>query len=137
MKRYQNDINIISYNNKDMIKNTWKYLKDVDNTNIEYKVQGFDDLVEEEEQNVNKKIIPDKYINSDSELSDYETDTEQDDKSSHVEIKIKNKTYIMEGNKLYGITEKKQKGQYCGSYINGKIIKPSNDNEIDVNEIDV
>lgn len=25
MKRYQNDINIMSYNNKDMIKNTWKY----------------------------------------------------------------------------------------------------------------
>ncbi len=120
LKRYQNDINIISYNNKDMVKNTWKYLKEVDNANVEYKVQGFDDLVEEEKLKV-KKLIPDIYSNSDSELSD----SELDDSLSPVEIKIKNKTYIMEGNKLYHITESKQKGLFCGSYVDGKIIKPS------------
>jgi len=128
MKRYQNDINIISYNNKDMVKNTWKYLKEVDNSSVEYKVQGFDDLVEEEDLHTNKKLIPDEYIDSDSDFSD--SDSEQEDKFNPVEIKIKNKTYIMEGNKLYQITGKKQKGKYCGSYIDGKIIKPNN--EIDL-----
>ncbi len=140
LKRYQNDINIISYNNKDMVKNTWKCLKEVDNTNVEYKVQGFDDLVKEEEEEGNKvkttmKLIPDTYNDSDSELSDSELSeiSENDDILSPVEIKIKNKTYIMEGNKLYYITNTNQKGQLCGFYIDGKIIKSTLKNkEIDV-----
>lgn len=48
MKRYQNDINLISYNNKDLIQETWKRLKSIDFEENEYygdKPKGFDDLI--------------------------------------------------------------------------------------------
>ena len=50
MKRYQNDINLISYNNKDLIQETWKRLKSIDFEENEYygdKPKGFDDLINE------------------------------------------------------------------------------------------
>jgi len=53
-KRYQSDINLISYNNKDMIKETLKSLKPIgniversDDDNEYYEVRGFDDLIAE------------------------------------------------------------------------------------------
>ncbi len=61
IKRYQNDINIISYNNKDMVKETWNslkhnlnqkdtFIKSIDKEELEHykdKPLGFDDLIEE------------------------------------------------------------------------------------------
>jgi hypothetical protein len=55
MKRYQNDINLISYNNKELIKETWKNLKPIDeDEEAEYygdKPKGFNDLIEKIPEN--------------------------------------------------------------------------------------
>ena len=141
MKRYQNDINILSYNNKDMIKDTWKNLKPVEVKELEpkYKVMGFDDLVEEieKESSTNNKTQQTKSINdynsSDSELSESDDETSESDCEEtigFVEIKINNKKYIMEGNKLFAITKTNGKGKLCGIYSNGKIRKTNKEIEI-------
>ncbi len=149
MKRYQNDINIMSYNNKDMIKNTWKCLKEIDLTNQEqeeYKIKGFDDLVQELEQNqqiqqtsnsvkptkLKARLIP-QDDSSDSELSSDDSDNVEsdDDEPSPIEIKIKNKTYIMEGSNLFTILPNGNKGDFQGIYSNGKI-KKTQPKDIDV-----
>lgn len=135
MKRYQNDINILSYNNKEMVKDTWKKLKEVDKVDVKeskYKVMGFDDLVEEieRENNATNKIQQTKSINdydsSDSDFSESDIDSIESDCEEtigFVEIKINNKKYIMEGNKLFTITKTNEKGKLCGIYVNGKIKK--------------
>ncbi len=145
MKRYQNDINIMSYNNKDMIKNTWKCLKEIELARPEpeeYKIKGFDDLVKELEQEKQsqqtnqttkpvsltkqKAKLVSLYNSSDSELSSNSDDSDSDDVNpSPVEIKIKNKTYIMEGTNIFLILPGGLKGEFQGVYLNGKIKKPS------------
>jgi hypothetical protein len=142
MKRYQNDINILSYNNKEMVKDTWKKLKEVDKVNVKesnYKVMGFDDLVKEIEKENNIKIQQTKSINeydsSDSELSESDTesnDSECEETIGFVEIIINNKKYIIEDNKLYSITKTHEKGKLFGIYVNGKIKKINAEKEIDL-----
>lgn len=66
------------------------------------------------------RLIP-QDDSSDSELS---TDSDfDDDTTSPVEIKIKNKTYIMEGSNLFTILPNGIKGDFQGIYSNGKIKK--------------
>ena len=143
MKRYQNDINILSYNNKEMVKDTWKKLKEVDKVDVKelkYKVMGFDDLVQEiENENNTNKIQQSKSINdydsSDSELSESDIESiesECEETIGFVEIKINNKKYIIEGNKLYSITKTNEKGRLIGIYVNGKIKKLNAVKEIEV-----
>lgn len=162
IKRYQNDINLIGYNNKDMIKETWKSLKDInqlkgldneiltndDEEEAEYygdRPKGFDDLIDElpEDQKPDflKKPIDntpkssnalclDRIAQSDDE-SDDESEYSDDETNEYVEIKVKGQMYILEGTKIYTKTKKGTKGEYYGSYINGKIKKRVK-NEIDV-----
>ena len=86
MKRYQSDINIISYNNKDINRNDQEQ---------DYTVKGFDDLVDEISKNekTNSKHKPVIFV--DSETSDEESDEDTDSgKTYWVEIKINNKMFI-------------------------------------------
>ncbi len=123
MKRYQNDINILSYNNKNMIKNTWKNLKEINIEQEIYKVQGFDDLVEELNKEDNskkgtKKI--DEYNSSDSELSD-DSDTESEHDTDLLKIEYNKKTYYLDNNMLFENNNGK-KGKIFANYKNGKVV---------------
>lgn len=150
MKRYQNDINLISYNNKELIKDTWKNLKPTEeDEETEYygdKPKGFDDLIEKIPYNekpnflkkeFNEELYTEKLneksksktntkhkpiIEVNSESSDNSSDTEDCD---FVEISIKNKTYILEGTYIYNKTKKGTKGELYGTYSNGKVKKVS------------
>ena len=126
MKRYQNDINLISYNNKELIKATWKNLKCIEDEEDEYygeTPKGFDDLIEEILENKKpsflKNIIEINSESDDSENCDY------------AEIKIKNQTYILEGYNVFIKNKSGKKGELYGIYSNGKVKK------IPLKEIDI
>jgi hypothetical protein len=76
----------------------------------------------EEESNKKNKIVPDIYDDdSGSELSTDSDDLDTEE-VEFAEIKIKNTTYIIEGNKLYQKTDS-GKGEFYGTYSNGKVKK--------------
>jgi len=146
IKRYYTDINLISYNNKDMIKETWKNLKPIILKNDETskialteaieeckegdKPRGFDDLIDELPDNEKpswlktkgkNQIIPtdsdDSTLSSDSES---ESDTEE---CIFPEITIKGKQHILDGNKVFIKNLNGTKGELYGTYSNGKVKK--------------
>ena len=123
MKRYQNDINIISYNNRDMVKETWKSLKEmpiISNEEQIYKVQGFNDL--ENSELDSESSFSDSELSSDSETEQVES----------VEIKISGKKYLLEGTNVFFINKNGQKGSLYGSYLNGKVKRVMQPKEFDV-----
>lgn len=133
MKRYQNDINIISYNNRDMVKETWKSLKDVNpiqpTEEPVYTVQGFDDLVDntdfEQQIKTNSKYKPIIEIRSETSDSDSEV-------CEYGEIIIKGQPYILDGINVFVKNKKGTKDALYGTYLNGKIKKVSQPKEIEV-----
>jgi len=120
MKRYQNDINIMSYNNKDMVKNTWKNLKKIDKSVDKYKVQGFDDLVEELNLESSHKRDQIKTIN-DYDSSDSELTDDSDNEVELLKIEYNKKFYYLDNNSLYEITNDK-KGKLFAHLVNGKVV---------------
>jgi hypothetical protein len=131
MKKYYNEINTISYNNKDMILETWISKKtQEDNTNILEKINNEKDKAINENQKAEES----------DESSDSDTDSDSDDGTtlkSHkyvpaiesddeeidqVEITIKNTKYILEGPNVYFIFNNK-KAQLYGTFANGKVKK--------------
>ena len=148
LKRYYSDLNLISYNNKDIVLETWASLKSIDKiieSETRPKLLGLENLSDDENSNnsddeeISKKqeqlksiytgknqIIPAEYL-SDSSDSDDDSASETACIKEYVKVIIKNKTYILEdGNKLYNITNDK-KGDYCGILSNGKITKSKAD----------
>jgi hypothetical protein len=140
IKRYQSDINLMSYNKKDMIQETWKYLKPVDVNSEEEQVKGFDDLIEElpeDEKPDRLKAKPNskaksKLIDiSDSEDSTLSSDSEEEN-IEYIQIIIGGLTYILEDNKVYEKTNKNSKGQLYGTYTKGKFKKIVQNKEFDL-----
>lgn len=147
-KRYKSDINLISYNNKDMIKETWKNLKPIILKNDESskialteateeckegdKPRGFDDLIDELPEHEKpswlktkgkNQIIPDDSDSDDSTLSS-ESDTESDtEECNFPEITIKGTQHILDGNKVFIKNLNGTKGELYGTYSNGKVKK--------------
>jgi hypothetical protein len=140
IKRYQSDINLMSYNKKDMVQETWKYLKPVEENLEEEQMKGFDDLIAElpDAEKPDWLKPKSKLINiSDSEDSDdseLSLDSELDDENEEIpdiveiEIKIKNKSYIIKGSNVYD----KMSGEYYGIYIDGKVKRKIKHNDIEV-----
>ncbi len=127
-KRYYQELNLLSYNNKDMVMETWatlETLKDIiidpNNVTNTNSVLNNNKL---EFTNPDKKIkiVPDMYLDdSGSDLSSDSDDSDTEDVEL-TELKIKNTTYIIEDNKLYQKTEL-GKGEFYGTYSNGKVKK--------------
>jgi hypothetical protein len=129
-KRYYQEVNLLSFNNKDLVMDTWTSLKNLEHLDL-VDVPSKDinsDESDDTKQIVVNKIIPTQYESYDSELSESddenETNSVDNTDSNHVEIKIKNQTYIMEGVNLFKISVKGKKGDYIDVYSNG-IIKKS------------
>ncbi len=148
IKRYQSDINLMGYNNKDMVQKTWESLKELSEENDDDEEEpymgdrprGFDDLIaempEDEKPDFLKKQpnptntikLINQLYGSDSELSD---DSDNDDlgetnePEEFVEIKIKDQMYILENNQIYMKTIKGTKGELYGATIAEAIAKSS------------
>jgi len=118
LKKYYNELNLLSYNNKDLIIETWASLRTLD------------DIINSEASNkISYNPQPTQYKlidfsdDSDSELSDSElSDSDSESEDEQVEIKIRGKKYILEDNKLFKIANGK-KGDFYGKYENGKVVK--------------
>ncbi len=158
-KRYHTDINLISYNNKDMIKKTWENLKPlninkpeefIDNISKEGdKPRGFDDLIDElpDEEKPNwikakpKKpiIVPKERIRlveampdySDSELSS-DSDDSDTEECNVPEITIKSKQYFLDGTNVYIKNSNGSRGELYGTYLNNKVKKIVKQKEFDL-----
>jgi len=173
MKKYYSELNILSYNNKDIVLETWASLKSLDkliepenNMNTlefnqddsNYEIVEFEEdsdeemnrrrlafgkrffpntkvkmvKVAEKKPQLVHNIVPDKYTNDsdDSELSDDSAEADSDTESvEYAEIKIKNTTYIIEGNNLY-LKLESGKGDFYGTYSNGKVKKANKNIEV-------
>ncbi len=123
MKRYYQELNLLSYNNKDMVMETWASLKTL--KDIIEPENTINNTLEFNDSNKKIQIVPDMYLDdSGSELSSDSDDSDDSDTEEveFADITIKNITYILEGNKLYQKTES-GKGEYYGTYSNGKVKK--------------
>ena len=149
IKKYYSDINLLSYNNKDLIQDTWNSLKRLDELVLSQQFpigqnqtseQLFiepsyteSDVESDEEINTEKlnklrkqfgftkKIIPEDYESAGSELSD-DSDTEE----ATLEVNIKGRSYIVEGINVYCKNTNGTKGQIYGTYNNGKVSRCKN-----------
>ncbi len=129
-KRYYQELNLLSYNNKDMVMETWASLETLNKIIAPENMINTHPVLDSnklEFNDSNKKIqlVPDMYLDdSGSELSSDSDDSDDSDTEEVelTELKIKNITYIIEGNKLYQKTEL-GKGEYYGTYSNGKAKK--------------
>lgn len=109
INKYYSQINLLSFNNKEKILRTWNMVK-----------KSLDNIINEENLSISEDVDNTDF-NSDDEISDESSDEESDDDIK--KIIIKNKTYILDDNKLYKINKNGTKGNIYGSFINGKIIK--------------
>jgi hypothetical protein len=145
MKRYKNDINVISYNNKDMVQETWKSLKDINEEKKEdpdsdtesepesYEVKGFDDVIPECDRAKLFAKIPMKsrLINISESESELDTDSDTEEEIPdviNIEITIKNKPYVVKGSNVYDKTS----GEFYGTYVNGKVKRKIKQTDIEV-----
>ena len=148
-KRYHTDINLISYNNKDMVKETWKNLKPInipkqEETDIVSKdgdkPKGFDDLIDElpdDEKPSWIKVKPKNYIMipedsySDSELSS-DSDDSDTEECNAPEITIKDRQYFLDGTNVYVKNSNGSRGELYGTYLNNKVKKIVKPKEFDI-----
>ena len=134
MKRYRKDINLISYNNKEIIKDTWENLKPVeeednyDSDDSGYysgdKPKGFDDLIEQIPENERPDFLKTHKKVPALNISDSDSDSDSEH-CEYAEIKIKGKSYILEGSDVYIKTNNGEKGDHYGIYFanTGKVKK--------------
>ncbi len=151
IKKYYSEINILSYNNKDLIQETWNGLKKLDDMflaknfehqtkqieKIEKNLESSSDIESDEEVNTEKLMgFRKKFFNktpiekpgiinisSDDSGSELSPDTESEDEQEVNEIVIKGVNYIVENNIAYSKTTDGRKGQVYGTYINNKLTK--------------
>jgi hypothetical protein len=148
---------LLSYNNKDLVQDTWNSLKKLDELVITNKINSSNiinyvvplkeenseksdssDIESDEEINTEKliklrkqfgvKIIPDSY--SESNLSsDDDSDTET---CGLIEINVNGKQYILDGAQVYTKNLSGTKGELYGIYLNGKIKKSKQPKEFNI-----
>ena len=127
MKKYRNDINLISYNNKNIIKDTWEHLKHVEENDDSGCYSG-DKLIDFDEIPENERLDFIKTYKKVPALNISDSDSDSDSDSEHceyAEIKIKGKSYILEGSDVYIKKDNGEKGNHYGIYFSntGKVKK--------------
>ena len=96
MKKYYSQINLLSFNNKDQILQTWNDIK-----------KSLDDIINEENLSLSEDV----------------NDSDDEETNEYCKITYKNNTYILDDNKIFKINDDNSKGELYGSFINGKINK--------------
>ncbi len=148
IKKYYSDINLLSYNNKDLIQETWNGLKKLDDlvlinnfgqhdqVDIEPEPdtddQSSSDIESDDEVNTAKLLdFQKKYLNKNTTtkgkkpiINVRSSESESDDDEEEVsEIVIKGVHYIIDNNIAYCKTTSGNKGVVYGTYINNKLTK--------------
>ncbi len=136
-KVYYNELNLLSYNNKELVYDTWASLKSLDEIiNLEetHKKNNIscDNLKNEIEYKKPQRMSINDYNDSDSELSDDSTELTSDSESEVDEVTIKGKTYIIDNQYAFVKTNEGTKGEIYGKYVNGKVVKLYKEKHIDV-----
>jgi hypothetical protein len=130
-KAYVEMMNTLSFNKRHITQNTWEQLLNneipikptIDNDPDKQEIKQTKTLILNEQKiiPVKKKLIPDM-TESDSELSDSNSESDEDS-DEPIEMKVQGTLCLVEGTKLYKMTESKEKGELYGTFINGKVKK--------------
>lgn len=129
IKKYYHEINLLSYNNKDIIMETWASLKNLDKiieseTDDALYESSSDTESSESDKDEKKEKKYNKIINF------YESSSETESEIADlIEIKIKDKIYLLEDDKVYIKKDDGSVGKLYGMYKNGKIKKIKEDNQ--------
>ena len=148
LNKYYNEINLLSYNNKDLILNTWDSLKKLDEivmSNNFLSPSGFDNLeyqsdssdIESDDEVNSKKLVvfrkkfPPKKHNHNQNIkpiiestnSELEPTQSDSDKDEVCEIIIRGRQFILENDKVFVKKSNGSKGSFYGTYSNGKVKK--------------
>lgn len=135
IKKYYNEINLLSYNNKEMIYDTWKglsNLKDMvneqqitNNTDSSSDMSSDSDTSSDDEVNTAKLIsLKKKFITNNSIANNSNIQNKT--------IKISDQDYYIDGFNVYSKNQDNSRGELYGVYLNGKVKKNSSSKEIDV-----
>lgn len=121
LKRYYIDLNLISYNNRDLVFETWTSLKNIDNIiDSDFEDSEGEELAKKQQQlketyEGKQSVMTIDELNqmgSDSELS---TDTESEDEEPNaIEINVKGTYYLLEGTNVYTKNQSGTKGELYG-----------------------
>ncbi len=153
MKKYYSDINLLSYNNKDLIQDTWNSLKRLDelvlsqqfpigqaqpqaqtpqlssleSIDSESDVESDDEINTEKLNKLRKQFGFTKKIipeGYESAGSEFsESDSDSDTEEATLELNIKGKSYIVEGINVHVKNSDGSKGRLYGTYSNGKVTR--------------
>jgi hypothetical protein len=132
-KVYYNELNLLSYNNKDLVYETWSDLKSLDEI-INSNEETFKKSVNETKLIATKPVKKtiDEISSSESD-SDFSESEDTDDESSNVcEVKIKNKFYFVKNGYLFNKNDDGTCGKIYGIYKNVKIQKINKEKHIDL-----
>ncbi len=153
MKKYYSELNYISYNNKNLVQKTWTSMKSPQNNFVNNKDQNDqfnyfnqDEILEDSDtensedeeikrkQEKLRKMYENKQKNKINLINIYESTDDSEDEEEipdivEIEIKIRNKPYIVKGANVYD----KLTGELYGTYQNGKVKrKPKVQNDIEI-----
>ncbi len=146
IKKYYSGINLLSYNNKELVQETWNGLKKLDEMVISNKISSSNiikensiktdfesesDIESDDEVNTKKLIKLRKQFgikNTKKIIPDFESESGSDDDSDSEpcglpEITINDKQYILDGTQVYTKSLTGTKAELYGTYVNGKIKK--------------
>lgn len=153
IKKYYSEINLLSYNNKELVQDTWFSLKNLDEmvlsaqspiglnqSNIpqaQAEPDSESDVESDEEINTEKlnklrkqfgfkkSIIPETYDSDDSTLSE---ESDSDTEEATLELNIKGRRYLVDNINVYVKNPDGTKGTFYGTYSNGKVAKHKDKN---------
>jgi hypothetical protein len=118
IKKYYSEINLLSYNNKDLILETWNDLKKIDELVSTNKINSTDTIYE----NQNIKLEENNYSLT-SNIINSDFSNEENENNIPTEIIIQGKQYFFDNLDIYLKKTDGTKGELYGKYDNGKIIK--------------
>ena len=118
IKKYYSEINLLSYNNKDLILETWNDLKKIDELVSTNKINSTDTIY----KNQNIKLEENNYSLT-SNIIDSDFSDDENENNIPTEIIIQGKQYFFDNLDIYLKKTDGTKGELYGKYDNGKIIK--------------
>lgn len=134
IKKYYNEINLLSYNNKEMIYDTWKglsNLKDMVNEQITNNTDSSSDFSTDSDTSSDDEVNTSKLISLKNKFITDKTITTNSNIQNKT-IKISDKDYYIDGFNVYSKNPDNSRGELYGAYLNGKIKKNNKQKEIEV-----
>ena len=124
-KAYYNEINLLSYNNRDLVYETWSELK------------SLNDIINSNDEKLNQSITIKPTMKTIDEINNFDSDSEfsdsdEDNFDDVSEVKIKDNFYIVKNGYLFIKNNDGTCGKIYGVYKNTKIQKFEPEKHIEV-----